>query len=166
MISIQKPILKALYSLLSTQSVPVYSLVPDDVSQPFIYIGDIVSEPYDTKCNFHRNGTVNVEVFYKLTEADGSLDAMLDTMQHVKNILQPTPDFVPDVTNDGLAISQWDLDYEEMPMPFTDDRRLLTAVLQYGFLIGQTAMSADSISNVIHLTDRVMMGTNRVIHIV
>ena len=142
---------------------PVYSLVPDDVAQPFIFIGDIVSEPFDTKCNFHRNGTVNVEVFYKLTESDGSLDAMLDTMQLVKNILQPTPNFVPDVTNDGLAISQWDLDYEEMPMPYTDDRRLLTAVLQYGFLIGQTATSVDSISGVIHLADDVIFGTDTVI---
>jgi hypothetical protein len=71
------------------------------------------------------------------------------------------------VTNDGLAISQWDLDYEEMPMPYTDDRRLLTAVLQYGFLIGQTATSVDSIYHVIHGTpaDDVVFGNTDVIHI-
>jgi hypothetical protein len=90
---------------------------------------------------------------------------MLDTLQEVKNILQPTPDFVLDVSNDGLAISQWDLDYEEFPMPYTDDRRLLTAVLQYGFLIGQTATSVDSIFGVIHMADDVMMGTDNIIHI-
>ena len=165
MIDIRKPILKALYSLLSTQSTPVYSLVPDNVGQPFIYIGEVISETYDVKCNFHRNGNVNVELFYELNEADGSLDTMLDKLQEIKTILLPTPGFVLDLSTNGLAMSSWELDYEEGPYSYTDDRRLLTATMQFGFLIGQTATSANNIWGVIHGTDDVVMGTYRVTHI-
>ena len=165
MIDIRKSILKALYSLLSTQSIPVYSLVPDNVGQPFIYIGEVISETYPVKCNFHRNGNVNVELYYELNEADGSLDTMLDKLQEIKTILLPNPRFVLDLTASGLAMSSWELDYEEGPYVYTDDRRLLTASMQLGFLVGQVATSALDMWDIIHVADDVIFGNDNLIHI-
>ena len=165
MIDIRKPLLKTLYSVLQGQNMPVYSLVPDDISVSHIYIGEVISNEVEVKGVFQRIGSINVEVFYNMEQGDGSLDDILDRIQDIKRLVLPATSYRLDLSNYGLDMTSWWLEYEESPYRFTDNRRLLTSAMVFGFHIHQYASGPNNLWDVIHGTDDVIFGTDRVIHI-
>jgi hypothetical protein len=165
MIDFRRAILKALYTRLTAQTVPVYSLVPDDAAMPFIYIGDMDFGITENKNRFDVVGTINVELFYSLIDSVGSLEPMLDTLQQIRYLLSPTPQIVLDLSASGLGMTYWKLFNDTGPFQFSENSRELTAVLQYEYRVQQVASSPNNIFNVIHLLDDVVHKQDKVFHI-
>ena len=123
MIDFRRAILKATYQELSNQTVPIYSLVPDDPQYPFIYIGEMEFGITDNKGRFEIEGTINIELFYDLIDSVGSLEPLLDTLQEIRVLLSPDVKSVLDLSTSGLGMTYWKLFNDTGPFQFSDDRR-------------------------------------------
>lgn len=165
MINITTAILKALYKKLSAQTVPVYSFIADSIPAPYIWIGDVEAPQAINKDIFDFSGTFSVELYYETNTDSGSLTGLLDTLQEIKYLLMPTTRSVLDITADGASMTGMRLLNETGPFYFSDDKRMMTAVLQYEFYASQVATSPENIFNLIHAADNLIFGNDNLIHI-
>ena len=165
MIDVWHPILKALKTRLAPQVLPVYSFVPDNPPEPFIYIGEIETTRIPNKYKFELQGTVNIEAHWVTKQPKHSIKEYLTDLSIIRHLLQPNPLFVLDTTPDGIKIYTWELIDDTGPVTFGLDRRYYNAILQYEFRTSQVLATDPDISFIIHKLDHVIFGTDKVIHI-
>lgn len=163
MIDVRLPIQTELVTLLTPIGIPVYSFVPSNEPNPFIYIGDIETEQLIDKSTFRNIGTVNIELFTGTKQWTSSLEGPLSYLSQIKVLLQPTIKFRLDLRDDGLAMAYWRLYNDTGLFDYTIDQRNYTAIIQYEFEITQT--NTDDY-NVVHGIDNVVHNTNNVIAII
>ena len=130
----RREILKQLIILLEPIGLPVYSVVPDNVPHPFIYIGSIQTQQTLNKQNFEILGTVEVELFTGTNEWSGSLDVPLGYLESIKMILQPSVNFVLPLGS-SLWMVWWTLFNDTGLFTISSTEKIYSAVLQYEFEI-------------------------------
>ena len=165
MIDVWQPILKAIKTRLAPQVLPVYSFVPDNPPEPFIYIGEIETTRIPNKGRFELEGTVNVEAHWVTKDPKHSIKDYLSDLSMIRHLLQPDPAFVLDTKADGIVLYTWELQDDTGPQSFGLDRRYYNAVLVYGFRTTQITAKDPDLTTVIHVLDRLIHKTDRVIHI-
>ena len=165
MIDVWQPILKALKTRLASQVLPVYSFVPDNPPEPFIYIGEIETTRIANKGRFELEGTVNIEAHWVTKDPKHSIKDYLSDLSMIRYLLQPDPGFVLDTTPDGIVIYTWELQDDTGPQSFGLDRKYYNAILQYGFRTTQIMATDPDIDFIIHALDHVIFGADKVIHI-
>ena len=74
-------ILTAIYDLLDPLGLPVYSIIPDNEPEPFIYLAEIDTQELPGKDFFVYGGTVAVELYTGTQEYTGSLETILQLME-------------------------------------------------------------------------------------
>ena len=156
MIDSRKAIQEQLVLLLSPIGIPVYSFVPSNEPNPFIYIGDMENEQLIDKTNFRTMGTVSVELFTGTKQWTGSY------LSQIKELLQPTIKYRLDLRVSGLAMAYWRLFNDTGLFDYTIDQRNYTAIMQYEFEV--TQLEEVFIYNVIFGLDNVAYNGDNVIY--
>ena len=162
MIDSRKAIQEQLVLLLSPIGIPVYSFVPSNEPNPFIYIGDMENEQLIDKTNFRTMGTVNVELFTGTKQWKGSLEQPYEYLSQIKELLQPTIKFKLDLTASRLSMAYWRLFNDTGLFDYTIDQRNYTAIMQYEFEV--TQLEEVFIYNVIFGLDNVVYNGDNVIY--
>ncbi len=126
-------ILAALVTRLTPIGLPVYSVVPQDMSQPYIYIGDLFFEEMPYKDGFLLGGTLTVELLTGSNEWLGSIEQPLKWYNDIKLALKPYKKFV---LIDKMIYMRMDLDTGLEQLTPTD--RIYAATLQYEFQLQQS----------------------------
>ncbi len=128
---IRTQFLKKIYKDLQGVGIPVYSVIPNNEPNPFIYIGDITSGEIANKSQFHTSGTVTVEMFTGTEVYVGSLIEPLSYYNSIKWILKPTKNYTPALY--GFNISTWNLDADSGLQQFSSTERMFVGTLLYNF---------------------------------
>ncbi len=126
-------ILAALVTRLTPIGLPVYSVVPQDMSQPYIYIGDLFFEELPDKDGFLLGGMLTVELLTGSNEWLGSIEQPLKWYNDIKLALKPYKKFV---LIDKMIYMRMDLDTGLEQLTPTD--RIYAATLQYEFQLLQS----------------------------
>lgn len=99
-----KTILKSLYSTLSViQDINVYSFVPNNKENPYIFIGDIQLTENKTSC-FTISGTFTIELFTGTSGWTGSIEKPLDISSQIKSLMKPNKGSILDLLPDHKMI--------------------------------------------------------------
>jgi len=139
----QSPALKvkeALYTALNgnvsyeNKPIPVYSVVPDNVADKYIYLKEVVANNQDAKDRFISEGYFQIQVFTAFNTNAGSQAAALSISNTIINILQPQIGATLDL---GANFNNVYL-YRENSTGFSEDdltRKIERRVLRFRFLI-------------------------------
>ncbi len=133
MLDSRTEILKQLKVLLDPIGLPVYSVVPDNEPNPFIFIGGIESQQTQNKGLFETTGTAMIELYTGTREWIGSLDIPLGYLRAIKISLQPYRRFVLDLS--GMSMVYWVLFNDTGLFTISTDKKYYNAVIQYEYEI-------------------------------
>ena len=130
-----KAILKALFETLEPVGLPVYSFVPNDTSNPYIFIGDIQLNENQTAC-FIVSGTFTVELYTGSNSWVNSLDVPLTWAQDIKTALKQDKGSVLDV-NPTHTMIYMRMDNDSGLQQYSNIERLFVDTIQYEFELQQ-----------------------------
>lgn len=133
-------ILEALVDRLTPIGLPVYSVVPQDFTKPYIYIGDLFFETLDNKDAFLLGGVLTVELLTGSNEWIGSISVPLSWWNDIKLALKPRKRsvLIPKMVYMRMSL---DTGIEQM----TSTARNYIGTLQYEFQLQQGISWADQV---------------------
>lgn len=121
---IREELLTYIYNALVPVGIPIYSVVPDNMEMPYIFIGNISTGQTVNKSEFRVQGFVNIELYYR---AESSLVEGLNYLDQTKSLLQPTKDYIPDFLN------EWWLESDVGLQMIDPSNKVYIATIQYRF---------------------------------
>ncbi len=133
-------ILSALVEVLKPIGLQVYSYVPNDMTKPYIYIGDIFFEELPNKDAFRLLGYVTIELITGSNEWLGSLKQPMEWYNDIKMAIKPRK---TTVLIENMVYLRLDLD--SGVQQFSESQRVYSATLQYEFQIQQAETWADNV---------------------
>ena len=123
---VRKQLIGEIKSRLDVIGIPVFSVVPNDYTLPYIFIGNITTTEIENKSAFFIEGLVSIELY---VQAEYSLVAAWDLLDQIKQNLQT-------VKGDKLPnLSKWNLDNDTGLQLVSEADRVYMATLQYRFKI-------------------------------
>lgn len=138
--------LTTLKFMLDPIGLPVYSVVPSNSAEPFIYIGEIETQQDVNKDHFQLSGTFNVELYTGSNAYTGSLTDPLTWLNQIKEIMQPNRSSVLDLG--PQFIMQYLLLFNDTGLnQYSSDEKLYNAIVQYEFMMTNYTVT---VQNVIH----------------
>jgi len=125
-----------LYDMLSVVDISTYNVLPENVDNPFIYIGVINTNDYPNKCDFIIDGTVDIEVHTGSNGWNGSMEQLYEYLAEVKSILQPSKGYVIDLgTSHDMIL--WKMQTDTGLVVYDPINRLMSCTMTYEFDIVQ-----------------------------
>ena len=154
-------IMSTIVSLLEPMSLPVYTTVPNNEANPFIFLGNVNLSQAINKSEFQITGTIDVELYTGSNSWVGSLLPAYEWLQELKRLLQPNIDFVLPLTDNHMFI--WRMNDDSGFTDITETEKLYVATVQYEFELNPNIIT--TLYNVIFGLDNVVFGLDNVIHI-
>lgn len=127
-------IYEQLFDLLKPVGVPTYSVIPNNIDKPFIYLGDIQFTEGQDKSGFLVTGFASIELYSGSNEWTGSLVPLLDNLYMIKYYLQPSKGFTLDLSP-FFSMAYWTLSSDTGLLQYSTTERLHVATLQYRFAL-------------------------------
>ena len=124
-------IMTTIVSLLEPMSLPVYTTVPNNEANPFIFLGPMNLSQAINKSEFQIIGTIDVELYTGSNSWIGSLLPAYEWLQELKTLLQPNIDFVLPLTDNHMFI--WRMNDDSGFTDITETEKLYVATVQYEF---------------------------------
>lgn len=154
-------ILEQLTGRLDPLTVPTYSVIPNDVHDPFIYIGDVQLSEVQNKSGFTLEGFVTVELHGGSNEWVGSIAPLLTELDNIKSVLQTVKGDKLDL-HPLFNMVYWTLSSDSGLLQYSSTERLYVATLQYTFKIFDLGVTITD--NVVHFGVDVIHSGEPVIH--
>jgi hypothetical protein len=136
----------ALYDVLSDIDVDVYNVLPENVDNPFIYIGAITSFDFSNKCSFITEGTVDVEMHTGANGWNGSMSQLYEYLAEIKAALQPSKDSVLDLGT-SYDMHLWKIQADSGLIVYDPINRLMSSTTTYEFSIVQAIGYKDRVED-------------------
>ena len=127
-------ILEQLKTLLDPIGLPVFSVIPDNEPDPFIYIGDIEAEETPNKSRFNNMGSVAIELYSGSEKWTDSIAPLLVYVNAIKQAIAPTKTFVLDLSPDFQCVT-WRMQYDSGLTEYSTTERLFIDRIQMEFNI-------------------------------
>ena len=155
-------ILEQVTDILKSLDSKVYSVIPDDTSGMFVYIGDIQLAEIQNKTAFTLEGFVSVELYSGTNEWVGSKAPLYTELDNIKSLLQPVKGFVLDLSP-KFAMAYWKIISDVGLIQYSTTAKVFTATIQYGFSIKDLGVPNQS-DVVVHYGVPVVDNGEQVIH--
>ena len=133
---IRRKLSVSLYNLLSTIDISVYNVLPENVDNPFIYIGAITSTDFSNKCEFITEGTVEIEMHTGANGWSGSTEQLYEYISEIKAILQSEKGAIIDLAPTHKMVL-WRLQSDSGLVVYDPINRLMSATIIYEFSANQ-----------------------------
>lgn len=129
---VRHSILYSLTNVLADVGLPVWSYVPNNTEEPYIFIGDIDTQQLGNKDEFRIGGTFSVELYTGSNEWKGSLETPLEWLYKIKQTLQPNVSSVLEL-NTIFDMTYLTLEFDSGIQQSTDTKRIYFAQMTYSF---------------------------------
>ena len=132
---ITKPILERLYARLN-RDVKVLSIVPDDLTDPYLYLGPINYAEDSCKAEYRYIGFITL-IYYTGYVIDGSLIDHYKAIDLILSLLKDSSNDTLNLNGYDLDMTSWYLDNNSGLEIVDNVKRLYATTLQYGFEVLQ-----------------------------
>lgn len=127
----RKELTTQIYQLLSGIT-NVYSIIPDDTSHPFVYIGSIDNSFEPVKDSYRQSGIISLQYFTGF-EQSGSLSNYYDTLSLIKEALKPSLTYVIDLSEVDWDMIYWRLESETTQSSINSSEKIFSTLLQFKY---------------------------------
>ncbi len=143
---IRRPLSTGLYDILSTIGIGTYTVIPQDIDNPFIYIGNITTFDFGNKCKFITQGTVDIEMHTGSNGWNGSMDELYGYIEQIKALLQNEKGATIDL---GVAHKMvlWKIQGDTGLVVYDPINRLMASTITYEFSIYQKITYKDRVED-------------------
>ena len=133
MIDLRYEMMKALKTRLDfvDASLEVFSDIPDDYPNPFIYLGNIQYEEIQNKDNFLYRGIVTVELYTGTSKWIGSIKEPIDWLNTINYRMKTSKTDFPTIPY--FRLGMWKLSSNTGLQRISTTEKLYVGTIQYSF---------------------------------
>ena len=129
-------LIKKVRELLLPIGLPVFSMIPANNHNPFIFVGGVTTTQLQNKSRFRIGGILTVELYTGTNAWTGSIVEPLEWLDEMKIRLQLLTTSRPAITG-NLRVVNWRLESDTGIQPISITEQLYTALIQYRFEVEQ-----------------------------